>query len=1232
MLRPPPISAISASAQPQEEYLLEDFDPQIIPDAGFSKFILTGRWRDTPENDVAFKSPKEPKELKELKELEELEELKELELSEKKKKVEELQEQLNTIKTLTPKLFKDLSDEIEKLITQIEKETNTVKATTKHRITISEIITKIEDSKIYESFEQNKNKNPEKDPTKAIITKILADDPKIDEEFKKLFENDPDSITKIITPILKENAIKKIIDEIKSDTSEESQTEENKFDSFGKIIAKILEKDSLISKYYKKDSYSIAGIIDQLQSEKTVEDPIKKITTRILDENAKAFQAIAEDPLGQIIIEHKIEKANSPQKEEADTKKIVVKGQEVKTQIYSNINQEIVEQILFKDEAELPITKSVEKEILDAYQDRSKIENESKKTTFLSKFYAKIPQKKGNTILVSSDSGIKSDIVFVKLDESLDLIQAEEKLAEKEKDGKDLDEKKLLIYAELIAKIPKEYSESISPTHQEIIYLKKQEKGHKKTLNFLKELIEKEEKIIAEKKRIAKEITEQEGILYEIASEIASEEKRYFAEVEEAKRVAEVKEAKRVAEVEEAKRFAEEQKPIETETFHSKIEELENKISQVEQDLIQTKTYIESNIREILSSEYVDERLASYPEKSIIDQFLIEAIIVDEAKKQFTPEEIGEIKNQQHHSVNTSLEAFNLHVLKKALEKKFESEQNAMGIVGEAVVIEDVSAINITQTNIAFYKTQNHLYEKHDKIRALECESEQLKISLYHLKIALEREQNPINPEILTLLPESPSTTDSNTNSSWVDQQLAAFRGEAIEEDRGQFPRSESQTYFTETISLPKQLSSQNPILGLQESAEGPFVKTLNSALISPSEFQSASVDLQKQNNPFIVPKPTSIEDSIQDSAIKGFQDLELQPPPPPPANEVLQTSNKVPILNLDEIDKKPQPILRTQEEKNNFWQTFISTRLREKPTNSNQNSPRNDDEDPNQNQLDERSQPSSSTSESESLEEPSTFYSKEEEDEIKKRRIGLYTILLANLEEQITKKLNSSLNNENSGQITDEEENTAEMNATNATTIFDTVMDYIVTYTPDLDSSISEVGNNQTGETHQSKPLDIQTTQNSSTDDPIIYSGIGIRIKLEKEERGEYFLRITEVFDNSDLKKEDVDKKITQIECEGNLKSISDIYTECGSDDEKFYTKIAVIFRDPNKTLRLKIEGEDQERDVKINIFIPRQRNIFDIKDNSQLTKIAQEINARRESQNSTPLSSPRNHVLATI
>jgi uncharacterized membrane-anchored protein YhcB (DUF1043 family) len=122
--------------------------------------------------------------------LEDFKSLEKLELSEKKRKVEELKKELNTIKTQTPKLFKDLSDEIEKLITKIEKEANTVTALRKHHATISEIINKIEenreqDPEIYKNFP--------KDPIRAIITKILADEPKIDEEFKKLFEADPDS-------------------------------------------------------------------------------------------------------------------------------------------------------------------------------------------------------------------------------------------------------------------------------------------------------------------------------------------------------------------------------------------------------------------------------------------------------------------------------------------------------------------------------------------------------------------------------------------------------------------------------------------------------------------------------------------------------------------------------------------------------------------------------------------------------------------------------------------------------------------------------------------------------------------------------------------------------------------------------------------------------------------------------------------------------------------------------
>lgn len=421
-----------------------------------------------------------------------------------------------------------------------------------------------------------------------------------------------------------------------------------------------------------------------------------------------------------------------------------------------------------------------------------------------------------------------------------------------------------------------------------------------------------------------------------------------------------------------------------------------------------------------------------------------------------------------------------------------------------------------------------------------------------------------------------------------------------------------------------KPLSANQPLGGLQS-------EDLTN-LYQSTETENKILELQQtQPNQYSEVQVFQPQNTEQNNGELGSSAQQDDAPPQTMANEVSQTLNNVPILNLDKIENNTPPTkLRTQEEKKQFWQTFISTRLETINSTLIQYSPRNNEDKSNENvsnqdklanQSDNPSQPSSSALESENSDGSTTHRStlpystteKGETDETEERKKRLYEILLANLEEQITKKLNSSLNNENSGQTTDEKENTAEMNETDATTIFDTVMDYIVTYTPDLDSSISEVGNNQTGETYQYEASDPQTTQNSSTDDPIIYSGIGIRIKLEKEERGEYFLRITEVFENSDLHEtEDVDKKITHVEFKGNLKSISAIYGDCEGDEKKFYTEIAFIFRDRNEN-KLKLRINDEEKIINKNIFIPEERTVLNVTNYSQMTKIAEKLKEQR-------------------
>ena len=1089
--------------------------------------------------------------------------------------------------SLITKYYRQDTDSILGIIDQLQPKRTTA---------ISTIITKVKDPEIYGQFPKDQN-----DPIGAIITKILEEDTKIDSQFKTLFKDDPDLIKKIITEVVKENAIKKIIAGIKDDASRESQTVGDEFDLFEKIIAKILKEDSLITKYYKEDPYSIVGIIDQLQTKKADENPIQKITTRILIENAKASKALQEDPLVQILIKHK---------------------KETSEKILSAIDKSKI-----KKEAKI-----VKGEItLDKYTEIPKIEHGSK-TSFFSNIAALFKKKQGNTSISdkSIEGDIEGDVVFVKLNENLDapteedikksiikeaaieIKKAEEELAEKEKKGKDLEVKRLLLYAELIDKIPEQYSESISSIHQEIITLKKQEKDHKKTLDFLTPLIKKEEE---EQKRIAEEE----------AKRIAEAEAKRVAE-EEAKRIAEA-EAQRVAEVE-AKRVAEEQKSIETEILHGKIEEikeLENTISQKEQDLIRTKTYIESNIREILSTKYIDQRLASDPEKSIMDQFIDEAIIVDEAKKQLTYEEIDEIYTSQPQSDNTSLEAFNLLIIKKALEKHFKSEQEAMGISGEDIVI-DVLNINTNQNIIIFLKTDNQLHESFDELRRLEDEGENDRARLALIKTEL-------GGKLAHPTSELSSTATENDYASWVERHLASLRGEEFAEVEVQLPE--------QAIS-----SSNKGILGLQDLAGEPFAET-------PYNLQkqiASAVLVQEFVNLETPPPPPPLLETWHHQPWEKLGSAPLQNYPPSLASQnQFQASSIIPSLELNEVLKNvPTTILRTKEEKKKFWQTFISTRLKEKPLNSNQSSPRTIDE---QEELVENQscdQPQSNPMMRESDNDiilPNTIssisYLTSEIEEIEERKKILYTILQNNLIKNLTNQRSNERENKNtidpsnteySNEAEDPKEEIIDTNVTK--TNIEIVMNHIATSTSNLAPSILKVKNGQEEAPEASDPesQQSQSVQNPLNADPIIYSGIGIRIKLENKNE-ECFLNITEVFENSGLDQGDVNKKITHIECEGNLKLISDIYKECENDDEKFYTKIAVIFRDPNKeTLKLKINNETEQRDVKKNIFIPSQRNIFNISDNSQLTKIAEQINARRTSQNFTPLSSPRYNKEATI
>ena len=1062
-----------------------------------------------------------------------VESLKKLEYSQKQEKAEELTQEIDYIKTQTQKLFGGLRNKIKQLIPQIiaqtEKEKITAEALKEFSTTITEIITKIEEeySKKPEEFAQDKN------PIEGIITKILEGDTEVDPQFKQLFLYDPDSTKKILTQILKETVIKKIITEIKEEVSIDSQTEERETDSFGKIITRIKQEDSLINKYYEEDPVSILKIIARLEFEKADENPIEKIINQILEEKEKARQAITQDPLGQIFIAHEketsakilseIEKVNSPTFK-VGVEEVVVTGEDVNTKIHSHISQEIVEKNIFEKD-------------LDGSSEIKIKSQPTKKTSFISGLFSTRTPKNREKFdtAVPNTTGIESDMVFVELyapteeeirktvikEQNIKLIQkikelaekqAQEELAEKDEKGRSLDVKKLLIYAELIAKIPKEYSESISPTHQEIIYLKKQEKGHKKTLNFLKELIQ-EEEIIAEKKRIAKEITQQEKILGEIAKDIAEERKLYFEEQEriDAEKIAKIS-------VEEIRRDFEDQI---SEAKKLNLQEQKKQITKTlttnSQSLIKTKTDIDRKVREILSSEYVDEKLPSVSGESTMEQLLIEAILVDEARKKLNPDEIKEIesklKPESPDSTSSEIDkkALNLLIIQKALEKilKLEQQKNNSDYLlndDSEIIVPAIENIDTPQNKLNFFKPNNKL-----------------------------------NLDALALL-------ESKEQSKALEERLAEIN--ALEEK----------------IAPPaSELSSPKP-----ENALG--VVEQPSDKMKPDNYRSYETHhiMNEEDNS---PQPDKILSAGGDFAqvrveeesplITAESDLRL----PSSQNHYQSELNPQFAENSGNLRSAPPIILDAQEERNDFLLNFICTRSRKK-------SPRNDAD------------------------------SFSQEDEIEKRRIGLYTILdtilKTNLEKQITKESNPISKNEE------------EIDAKTAENNIETVMDYIATYTSNLASSISKNENKQTGETLQSEASDPQTTQNFSTEDPIIYSGIGIRIKLENE-NGEYFLRITEVFENSDLKDEDVNKKITHIKCGDDFKSIGEIHRECGGDDEKFYTKIALIFRDENqKTLSLKIEGE--EKTVEKKIFIPEDKTVLNVTNNSQMTKIADKLRASRQ------------------
>ena len=202
----------SVDQVPSEELvphaLNQSYDTSFIADDDFTRFIKTGKWGNEPEiNKIGEKKEdtKSPEELEKLKDLEELEKLERLTLLEKEKKFKELTTEIKTIPEKIVNFFKNLSNEIEEPIAQIAQEYIKISEALGKSQKISEIISKIEDPKNYKKFAEDKTKS-----IKEIITEVLAEDKNIKAQFDEILEDYPDLIEKIIIPILKENAIKRI--------------------------------------------------------------------------------------------------------------------------------------------------------------------------------------------------------------------------------------------------------------------------------------------------------------------------------------------------------------------------------------------------------------------------------------------------------------------------------------------------------------------------------------------------------------------------------------------------------------------------------------------------------------------------------------------------------------------------------------------------------------------------------------------------------------------------------------------------------------------------------------------------------------------------------------------------------------------------------------------------------------------------------------------------------------
>jgi hypothetical protein len=135
---------------------------------------------------------------------------------------------------------------------------------------------------------------------------------------------------------------------------------------------------------------------------------------------------------------------------------------------------------------------------------------------------------------------------------------------------------------------------------------------------------------------------------------------------------------------------------------------------------------------------------------------------------------------------------------------------------------------------------------------------------------------------------------------------------------------------------------------------------------------------------------------------------------------------------------------------------------------------------------------------------------------------------------------------------------------------------------------------------------------------DPIIYCGVGIRMKLETEiiDGKEYYLEIVDIFDDSALDKEKhMNKKISEVKIKKldnsyEYQSITSIFKEC-NDIDKFYAKISSIFHNPSEE-KIGLKFKDEKSlggEYTKKIFRPQERssikleNIMDV--NNSLNSI---------------------------